>query len=410
VRILYLADIRFPLERANGIQTIETCHALAKRGHTIRLLVRPDTVQPPRDPLAFYDLPAAARLFIERAPVFGPPAARRTAYLAQALEGALSTRSRADIVMTRDLAVASLLLRVPASLRPPVVYESHGLASVFAEARPDMLTGGQPAPPRKLQRLAARERRVWRLADGYVTITGALALELGARFGPRGPLMKIADGVRLEPHRRFASRAPSADPIVMYAGHLYPWKGVDILLRALALLPDVRGLVVGGHPAEGDLARLKALALELQIGGRVSFTGYVDRREVASLLDRADVLVMPHGATLVSERYASPLKLFEYMASGRPIVASDLPAVREVVQHDVSAWLVEPNDPAALATGIRRVLDDAALGERIGRTAFDEVKAYSWDRRAEHLETLLADVAATRDRRVGRGAWSRTAS
>ena len=57
VRILYLADIRFPLERANGIQSMETCHALAARGHDVTLVVRPDTHTPPRDPFAFYGLP-----------------------------------------------------------------------------------------------------------------------------------------------------------------------------------------------------------------------------------------------------------------------------------------------------------------------------------------------------------------
>ena len=196
----------------------------------------------------------------------------------------------------------------------------------------------------------------------------------------------------------------------MYAGHLYPWKGVDVLLRALALVPDVRGIIVGGHPAEGDLARLKALAVELEIADRVSFSGFVNRREVASSLDRADVLVMPHTATSVSERYASPLKLFEYMARGKPIVASDLLSVREVVQNDTSACLVPPGDPAALAEGIRRVLDDRGLAERIARTAFEEAKAYSWERRAERLEGLFGEAVTRKVQRLGRGAWSPTAS
>ena len=89
VRILYLADIRFPLERANGIQTIETCYALAERGHSVLLFVRPDTAKPPRDPFAFYDLTPHARLVVRRAHVFGPEPARRVAYVAQALAAAV---------------------------------------------------------------------------------------------------------------------------------------------------------------------------------------------------------------------------------------------------------------------------------------------------------------------------------
>ena len=67
MRILYFADIRFPLERANGIQTMETCYALTERGHVVHLVVKPDTQSPPRDPFAFYGLPMTKRLLIERA-------------------------------------------------------------------------------------------------------------------------------------------------------------------------------------------------------------------------------------------------------------------------------------------------------------------------------------------------------
>jgi len=144
VRILYLADIRFPLERANGIQSMETCHALAARGHDVTIAVRPDTSVPARDPFAFYGLPRLPGLTVETAPVTGPAAARRAGYLTFALGRALG-RGRQDLVFTRDLGVASLLLRVPAALRAPVVFEAHGIAADTAAARPGMLTGAQPA-------------------------------------------------------------------------------------------------------------------------------------------------------------------------------------------------------------------------------------------------------------------------
>ena len=80
MRLLYFADIRFPLERANGIQTMETCYALAERGHDVRLVVKPDTHTPARDPFEFYGLPKLASLVIERAntpPGRGDPPAGR---------------------------------------------------------------------------------------------------------------------------------------------------------------------------------------------------------------------------------------------------------------------------------------------------------------------------------------------
>jgi glycosyltransferase involved in cell wall biosynthesis len=394
VRILYLADIRFPLERANGIQTMETCCALADRGHEVRLVVRPDTERPPRDPFEFYGLARHARVLVQRTAVYGPPAMRRMAYLAQALGNVASARlrSRVDVVITRDLGAASLLLGLPRSMRPPLVYESHGFAPVFAEWMPEMLSGGAPASGEKLRRLLGRETRVWRGAEGYVTITEGLARDLTERLGPRDHLSMIPDGVRLAPGRRFAPPRESASPMVAYSGHLYPWKGVDVLLRALALLPAARGLIVGGHPAERDRDRLEALADTLRIRDRVRFTGLVPHHQVTALLEQADVLVMPHTATPVSERYASPLKLFEYMALGKPIVASDLSAVREVLRDGETACLVKASDSTSLASGITKVLEHPDLAEQIARRAFDAAASYTWARRAERLDALLGVV------------------
>ncbi len=141
----------------------------------------------------------------------------------------------------------------------------------------------------------------------------------------------------------------------MYAGHLYPWKGVDTLLQALALAPRARGAHRRRPPGwSRTCERLQALAATLGLESRVTFTGLVAARRRRRHLARADVLVLPNSATALSARYTSPLKLFEYLAAGRPIVASDLPALREVLRDGANAWLVPPDDAAALAGGDRR--------------------------------------------------------
>jgi glycosyltransferase involved in cell wall biosynthesis len=389
VHILYFADIRFPLERANGIQTMHTCWALAARGHRVAMLVRPDTSAVARDPFAFYGLPSTPGLTIERVRVAGFAPLRRISYLGQALARSIG-RHQGNVVLTRDLGVASALLFVPRSARPAVVYESHGFAPEVGRTLPDLITGGPPASRAKQRRLAARERRVWNGAEGYVTITSALASELAALFGGRSAHAVVPDGVRLDPNRRFLPLLTRRPATVAYAGNLYPWKGVDILLRALAKLPDVGGLIVGGHAAETDLDRLKRLAADLSLSGRVTFTGQIEPPQVETRLREADVLVLPNTETAISARYTSPLKLFEYLAAARPIVASDLPALAEVLRHERNAWLVTPGDPGALAGGIRRVLEDAGLAERLARGAFEAAAEYSWDRRAERLEAVIA--------------------
>jgi glycosyltransferase involved in cell wall biosynthesis len=393
--VLYFADTRFPLERANGIQTFETCHALARRGHEVRLVVRQDTQEPPRDPVAFYGADPLDRLSIQRLRLPGPPAVRRAAFLGTAME--LASRRDADLVFTRDLGVATALLRLPRSLRPPVVFESHGIAAVVSASLGHLLSTGTNATPRKARRLLARERRVWRRAEGYVTLTRSLEDALTGEFGPRGAVHVVPDGTRLSPTRTFTPPQPTAAPLLAYAGHLYPWKGVDTLVRALALLPGVRGLIVGGHPQEPDIDRVRALADSLGVAARITFTGLVAPERVAGLLAPADVLVLPNGASRVSASFTSPLKLFEYLAAGKPIVASDLPAFREVLEPEVHALLVTPDSPEAIAAAVQRLVRDRSLAGRLARAAFDLAAEYSWDARAKRLERVFDQATAKGD-------------
>jgi glycosyltransferase involved in cell wall biosynthesis len=404
VRILYLADIRFPLERANGIQTMETCHALASRGHTVTLVVRPDTQSPARDPFAYYALPTMGRLHIERVVVKGPAVLRRSTYVVRAL-GRGARRGRQDLIFTRDLALASLVLRLPRAFRAPLVYESHGMADETAAALPTLLTGAPEASAAKRRRLARREARVWKRADGYVTITQGLADALTGRFGTRTALAVAPDGTRsatdnanitdcanITDNTATHRTDPAGRFTVAYSGHLYPWKGVDLVIEAVAALPDARGLIIGGHPGEPDLARLSALAGRLHCAERITFTGLLLPRDARRRLQAADVVVLPNPASTISTRFTSPLKLFEYMASGRPIVASDLPSIREVLRDGESAILVNAGDAQALTDGLRRLRDDQALGARLARRALEEVSRYTWDERARRLGVLFTQV------------------
>lgn len=387
MRILYFADIRLPLERANGIQSMETCHALAERGHDVTLVARPDTHSPARDPYEYYGLPRLSGFRIELAPVLGPQFVRRVGYLSFTV-GRVMGAGRADVVFTRDLGVAAMLAKLPTPLRPPLVYESHGYAPQVAEELPHLIATAHTASSRKIDRLAAREALVWREAAGYVTITQALADALTARFGARENLATVPDGVRLRPGRQRAA-APEGPPIVGYAGHLYAWKGVDVLIDALARTAGVRGLIVGGHPGEPDMPRVRALIDRLDLSSRVELTGQVAPGAVPALLERANILVLPNLPTTISSQFTSPLKLFEYMAAGRAIVASDLPALGEVLQDGVNAVLVPAGDPAALAAAIARLAADPALADRLGARAFADAAEFSWQRRAERLEAVL---------------------
>jgi glycosyltransferase involved in cell wall biosynthesis len=392
VNVLYFADTRFPIERANGAQTMATCRALAERGHDVTLAVRPDTAASARDPFAFYGSSRTARLTIRTIGGAPGPHLRRLRFLVEALA---TTVGLDGVVVTRDLGLAAFLLRAPLPARVRLVYESHGIADVVSAEMPILLGRPDLVPsPTKLRRLARREGLVWRRAAAYVTITQALADDLRTRFGDRSNVFVVPDG---GPDRLDTPTLPSSGtrrPVAGYAGHLYPWKGVDVLIRALAATPDIAGLVIGGHPAERDLARVQALATSLGLDDRMIFTGQIPPADVAGRLAAASILVLPNTPSAISERYTSPLKLFEYLAMGRPIVASDLPSIREVLTHEQTALLVPAGDSDALASALRRLASDRDLADRLASNARALAPRYTWDARAARLESALTAAAA----------------
>jgi glycosyltransferase involved in cell wall biosynthesis len=156
-----------------------------------------------------------------------------------------------------------------------------------------------------------------------------------------------------------------------------------------ARVPSVRGLIIGGHEAEPDLGRVRDRVRALGLDARVELTGLVPPADVPALLARATILVLPNVASAISARFTSPLKLFEYMAAGRAIIASDLPAIREVITDDVNGLLVAPGDAAALAAAVTRLASTPALADRLARTAFEHARTFTWERRAERLEPVL---------------------
>jgi glycosyltransferase involved in cell wall biosynthesis len=391
VPVLYLADTRFPIERANGAQTMATCHALARRGLDVTLVVRPDTAHPARDPFAFYGVAPEPRLTIRPIASNAAPRARRMHFLLSA--SALVARTR-GVVYTRDLGLASFLVQWPARRRPRVVYESHGVADVVCAEMPALLGRPDLAPSAaKIHRLQRREARVWARAAGYVTITRALADELTTRLGPRPRVFVIPDGAPDALAQRTPDPLPAGSPVVGYAGHLYPWKGVDTLVRAIARTKGMRALIVGGHPGESDRARVEQLARELGVDERVTITGHVPPADVARHLAAASILALPNASSAISARYTSPLKLFEYLALGRPIVASDLPAIREVLGPDV-AMLVPADDPSAWAGAFSALSADPARAASLAAAARRLAPDYTWSMRASRIEDALRQVDA----------------
>ncbi|HEV2125417.1 MAG TPA: glycosyltransferase family 4 protein, partial [Chloroflexota bacterium] len=179
----------------------------------------------------------------------------------------------------------------------------------------------------------------------------------------------------------------------VYTGHLYRWKGAHTLaLASQRLGEDALVYIVGGTPA--DLRNFRSFVAAEQLDS-VRVVGHVPPADVPCWLAAADVLVLPNSAKeAISARYTSPLKLYEYMASERPIVASRLPSLKEVLRHGENAWLVPPDDPAALADGVRHLLEASDLARALAKQAYLDVQGKTWDARAKRIAAFVGEMLA----------------
>lgn len=223
-----------------------------------------------------------------------------------------------------------------------------------------------------------------------VTISQDLARRYQEYGLPAEKILVAPDGVDLDAYsdpldKEQARRQLGLDPVqpvAAYVGHLYDGRGVEHILSAAQALPGVRFLMVGGHLQ--DISRWQGVAQEMGLAN-LTFTGFVANRKVPLHLWAADVLLMPYGNACPTVEWMSPLKMFEYMAAGRAIVASDLPAIKEVLTHGSNAWLCAPDSGEALAQAVKTLMDDPNLASDLGVKARDRVERYSWDSRVRSI-------------------------
>ena len=173
---------------------------------------------------------------------------------------------------------------------------------------------------------------------------------------------------------------------VGYVGHLYEGRGVETLVQAARSLPELDFHLVGG--TESDVARWRAA----DIPNNVSIHGYVPYERVAKYYQRFDILTAPYAERVYTAGGAEtsavmcPLKLYEYLSAGKPIVATDLPAVRTVVSPEVHALLVPPSNVAAFADALRRLSRDESLRTRLATMARQRfLEQGTWHARAARL-------------------------
>ena len=368
---------------------MQNCEAFAAAGCDVTLWVarRWNTRELRRlkDPFAYYGVEknfAIRRIpCIDLFPLFPPDGlGARIAFYLLSLSYALVSVllllfSRADIFYSRDELLLALLAQFKSGRS--LAYEAH----IFAPSG----------------RGAALQRTVAARVGSVIAITERLRQDLVAQRGADATRTIVAhDGVR---RARFADLPTQAQArqqlgwsedafIVGYLGRLHTLgmdKGVGTLLDALSAVNGAHLALVGGPDEMAQALRERWRVHDLP-ADRFLYVGHVPPADVPLYLRAFDVCAMPHPPTAQFSLYTSPLKLFEYMAAGRAIIASDLPAWADVIADGDTALLLPPADIAAWAAAIERLKTDVQLRFELGERARERVLSrYTWRARAQRI-------------------------
>lgn len=376
-----MAGTALPSRVASAVNILKMCRSFAAAGHEVTLYARGRQA----DAAAVFDAYGLERCFelVLRAPP-GHRLAKNLLYPAQVARE-VARRPPPDLLYGRHAYALAACAAAPGRSAVPVAYEAHAV------------------PQRPVRRWAEawlfRRPRFALL----VAISRALADDYGKRFPALAGRETLVAHDGADPVAPACPPSPAAPwpgrdgvPRLGYVGHLYPGKGMGLVAALAALLPECDFHAVGG--TERDLAHWRGRCAGL---ANLHLHGFVPHAAVPGMLARFDLLLAPPAARVSSAagreigRWMSPLKVFEYMAAGKPILASDIPALREILRDGDTALLLPPGEPDAWAAAVRGLLRDRARAAALGARAREALLAeHTWDARAARILERLRGVAA----------------
>jgi PEP-CTERM/exosortase A-associated glycosyltransferase len=325
---------------------------------------------------------------------------------------AVACEIRPDVIHAHSPVLVGLpALRVAQRLGTRMIYEVRDL---WENACVDRGRFSARSPSYALAR--SLETYVLRRADAVVTICDSLRHELAPRVGPGGSLHVVANGVDPD---SFQPQDASEDvrrrwgltgrEVILYAGTFQPYEGLDLLVRAmrrvlrqrpcahLVIVGGAAGLAGGSAPLGAEERDLRRIVAENLATAHVTFTGRVPHAHVKELYAVADIVTYPRRWTRTTA-LTTPLKPLEAMAMAKPIIVSDIPAMRELVTDGVTGLLFRAGDQDALATKCEQLLSDAALRYRLGQSGRDWVVR---ERQWRSLVSLYTSVYKSLPRGAG---------
>ncbi len=308
---------------------------------------------------------------------------------------AAAAAPNADVFHAHDLNTLHAAVLARARAGGSLVYDSH---EIFLES------GSHAVRPGWARRIFRRREAAWVAGvDALVTVNDALARELGSRYRPRQIVVvhncppRTEHGVDTATPLRDALGLGADARVALYHGGFSRHRGLEELVAAAAL-PMLDGIHVVFLGWGSQAAELRALAAASPVAGRVHVLPAVSPDDLIDWVRDADVAVMPIQDSTLNHRLSTPNKLFEALAAGVPVVASDLPEMRRIIMGDPAGplgVLCDPTDPASIAAAIADLLgrapaDRAELRERCWTAARER---WNWETESARLVALYADLA-----------------
>lgn len=366
MNIVAIAGSTIPSDTANSLQVMKACQALVQIGHDVTLLV-PGSKNTSVDLKSHYGLQTDF-------PIEWLSSSSRRMFTWNSVRRARALK--ADILYTwfPQSAVFGLLRGLP------TIFEIH--------IQPTGMFG--PIWHRAVAGLRGRKR--------LVSITRALVELLENDFHIHFPAEKVViapNGVDLERFESLPDPVTARSqlnlreaPTVMCTGHLYTGRGVELFIALARTIPHAHFVWVGGRPEDIEFWRGRA---DKNSMFNITFVGFIPNGSLPMYQAAADILLMPYSSSIMgssgtadSASVASPMKMFEYMATGRPIASAYLPVIREVLNEN-NAVFCKPDDISSWKFALERLLKDENLRDELGRQAKQDAQGYTWIARAQRI-------------------------
>ena len=366
MRLLYFSSSRIPSTEANSIQVLRMAEAFANRGLDVEVFASYGDKQGSQDVFSTYGVQGRFKLiYVRRLKI------KRLGSFIYGLCASIKGRSwNADIVYAR----CPHSLYWASKYNKPFIYEAHDL------------------PNGRLRHTLEKSLFLRRNFTKLVVISDALRKDYLKNFEELSPAKVVVahDGANVPPEAWASSFCTPSYRLgsgleVGYLGSVYPGKGVEGVLALAKKKPFDNFHVVGGTSEE-------LVTWRSQAPNNVNFHGRIEPSKTYSKLREFDVLLLSAQRKIAASgggdiaRYTSPLKMFEYMAAGRPIIASSIDVLKEVLQHRKNSLLVAPDDTAGWSEALEELRVDKALSRNIAKNALDDLtNKYTWKARAEKV-------------------------